>query len=135
MPNKRLRVRIGPDFNKDNQVTVAVNDEKRPVSIDSPAFCGKIVMRIHNFKGVSSPLPGCSPWAVDDDQTEDTIPTCKYFDGKRRCFSLQVQGTFKGTWTADDIEFGIVLDRRINLPTGADMALKIAQVYLLLDCR
>ncbi len=133
MPNKRLRVRIGPDFNQDNQVTVAVNDEKKPVLIDSPHFAGKILMRVHNFKGVSSPLPGCSPWAVDDESTEPSIPTCKYFDGKRRCFSIQIKGSFKKEWTANDIEFGIVLDRRINLPTGADMALKIAQVNFIIN--
>jgi hypothetical protein len=128
MPNKRLRVRIGPDFNRETQVTVAVNDEKKPVIIDSPHFSGKLLMRVDKFKGVSSPLPGCSPWAVDDVSTEKPIPNCKYFDGKKRCFSLQIQGTFKQEWTADDLEFGIVLDRRINLPTGSDMALKIAQV-------
>jgi hypothetical protein len=135
MPNKRLRVRIGPDFNRDNQETVAVNDEKRPVIIDSPHFCGKILMRIHNYKGVSAPLSGSSPSTADVKQSEKPIPTCKYFDGKKRCFSIQIQGCFKKEWTADDIEFGIVLDRRINLPTGSEMALKIAQVNTMIYCR
>ena len=128
MPKKRLRVRIGSDFNRESQVTFTVNDEKNPVLIESPHFSGKIVMRINNFKGVTSPLPGESMWEVDADKTEEVLPTCPYFEGKRRYFSLQIQGSFKNTWTANDIEFGIVLDRRINLPTGADAALKIAQV-------
>lgn len=131
MPKSRLRIRIGPDFDQEKLKTMPVNDDERPIAIDSPHFTGNICMRVNGFKGVSSPLPDAPPDTIDPNLTEAVIPDAKYFEGKRRCFSLQIQGRFKQTWTADDVEFGIVLDRKIRLPTGADIALRIAQVRFL----
>jgi hypothetical protein len=128
MPKNRLRIRIGPDFDQGNLKTVSVNDDQRPIEIDSPHFTGNICMRVNGFKGIGSPLSNAPPDTTDPNLTEPIIPNAKYFEGKRRCFSLQIQGRFKQTWTADDVEFGIVLDRKIRLPAGADIALRIAQV-------
>ena len=129
MAAKRLRVRIGPSFDKDSQRTITVNDESNPVRIESEHFSGFVWFRVHKFKGVSSPLPSASsPLATAPEETEPVIPDSKYFEGKRRFFSLEFRGRFKKSWTANDIEFGIVLARKIRLPVGADIGLRIAQV-------
>jgi hypothetical protein len=84
-------------------------------------------MRINNFKGKVGSISS----SQNISNSSNELPSAdKYFDGKRRCFSLQIQGRFKQEWAANDIEFGIVMDNKLKLPWGADMALKIAQVRL-----
>jgi len=122
-----------------------VNHDSEPILIESPHFVGRICMRVNGFKGVMAPLENQDKWATSPEQTHEVKPTSDYFTGKRRCFSLQIQGKFKQTWTGDDVCFGIVFDHKLSLPTGADIALKIAKVSqslidsekrsLILDCK
>jgi hypothetical protein len=124
-PRKQLVVRIGSDFDRNTQVEAPVNDERNPILVNSPYFTGSICMRINSFKGKVGSISSSENLSSDANE----LPKAdKYFDGKRRCFSLQIQGRFKQEWPANDVEFGIVLDSKLKLPWGADMALKIAQV-------
>ncbi|KAJ3152156.1 hypothetical protein HDU89_001375 [Geranomyces variabilis] len=108
---KRLRCRIGPSL--DCMAVAKVNDENNPHFIDSPFFTGYVGVRVKNFKGFTP--DGSEP-----------IETLKYFEGKKRLFSVQVQGRFKHEYTADDVVFGSAFEHKVTPPTGSWVALKFA---------
>ncbi|KAJ3299907.1 hypothetical protein HK104_006058 [Borealophlyctis nickersoniae] len=57
----------------------------------------------------------------------DVKPT-PYFNGKRRLFSVQVQGRFKREWGGDDVLWGVVFEKGLpRVPIGAEIGVRIAK--------
>ncbi|PKY23305.1 hypothetical protein RhiirB3_437487 [Rhizophagus irregularis] len=84
-------------------------------------FTGRIsiCIRIKDFKGITP-------------SGTTRIETSPYFEGYNVKYSIQVQGRFKeNNLTADDIDFGVkylmISIKKINLPSGSSLGLKIFQ--------
>ncbi|KZV99444.1 DUF1769-domain-containing protein [Exidia glandulosa HHB12029] len=101
----RLRVLAGPSF--DNLAPInANNDVAYPIAGDH--FEGRVAVYIR----------------LDDRPAHHQA---RYFDRKERkgvTWSIQVQGRFLDTHSADDILFGNVFERPLKLPWGSGAALK-----------
>ena len=103
MATKKLRVSIGPNIH--HLSVYNVNSETNPMFVESEYFTGRIVVRVRDFAGYTR---DASP----------PIPIIKYFDGKTRNFSVQVQGRFKQEFLGNDIVFGTEFERKVDPPTG-----------------
>eukprot|EP00656_Telonema_subtile_P003703 TRINITY_DN11680_c0_g1_i2.p1 TRINITY_DN11680_c0_g1~~TRINITY_DN11680_c0_g1_i2.p1 ORF type:complete len:842 (+),score=177.81 TRINITY_DN11680_c0_g1_i2:46-2526(+) len=88
---------------KSNLKPVDVNVDSEPVDIGGSVFVGRMVVRVLGLQ-----------------------PATHYFDGKSRRFSIQIQGAFTQDVCCDDVEFGAVFDKPINLPFGASIGLALA---------
>ena len=84
-------------------VPVDANIDTEPIPIVGPSFNGRIVVRVLGL-----------------------LPATKYFEGKSRKFSIQVQGQFTEDVCVQDLEFGAVFDRPIRLPWGSSIGLSLA---------
>ncbi|KAJ3186477.1 hypothetical protein HDU85_007296 [Gaertneriomyces sp. JEL0708] len=111
-PPTRLCVRVGPSL--DDLTLINPNDDHHPVEINSPFFTGRVAVRIRTFRGLTPP-------------GQSIIKTTPYFKGRKREFSVQVEGRFKHVWDGDEVLFGVLLDRRLRLPPGTDVAVKFAK--------
>ncbi|KAK9767547.1 hypothetical protein K7432_002599 [Basidiobolus ranarum] len=110
----KLRVRAGTDTKLDNLKVIKVNDEENPIQLESPHFTGQLVVRIRDYDGLTP--DGSKP-----------IKTSLYFEGNKDQYSIQIQGRFKQQWNADEVVFGNTFDKKLNLPYGAGVALKVAK--------
>ncbi|KAH7344849.1 hypothetical protein B0J17DRAFT_637098 [Rhizoctonia solani] len=101
----RLSVTAGPSLDLSTHKHVDVNNDDSPLEISSSHFRGRIAVRVKDFFGDQASGP--------DPQRESS----SYFDNKSATFSLQCQGQYGsrgGGLTADDIMFGIVLQKPLN---------------------
>jgi hypothetical protein len=80
MPEQKLQVKIGPSI--EHLQVADVNSDENPHFIDSPYFVGNILIRIKNFNGIT-------PNNLPPSKSE------KYFENKKRLFSIQFTGRFK----------------------------------------
>jgi hypothetical protein len=94
-----LTVHVGPSYQQ--QALINVNDDEHPVLIDSEHFTGRIIVRIRDFTGTIPP-------------GETRIKNTPYFNGRKRKFSIQVEGRFKQAVTADDVYFGVDFDNIVS---------------------
>ncbi|RKO87151.1 hypothetical protein BDK51DRAFT_21511, partial [Blyttiomyces helicus] len=111
-----LRVRAGTSSDASKFATVAVNDEFRPLLLDSEHFSGYLVVRVLNFSGMTP-----------DSKKPLHAPSSNYFHGRNRRYSIMIQGRFKKAWNGDDVIFGLDFDSKVRMPTGAGLGLKIAK--------
>eukprot|EP00750_Incisomonas_marina_P002149 INCI12110.1.p1 GENE.INCI12110.1~~INCI12110.1.p1 ORF type:complete len:664 (-),score=113.42 INCI12110.1:1873-3864(-) len=81
-----------------------LNDDYHPVDFETPFFKGRMVMRIKDAIGA---------------------PATPYFEGKRRLFSIQVEGRFKERLRTDRVLFGSSFKHKISMPRGASVAMSI----------
>ncbi|KAJ3063341.1 hypothetical protein HDU98_000833 [Podochytrium sp. JEL0797] len=115
-PSQRLLVRIGPSL--DNLTHHNVNDDANPVFVDSPLFVGYVIFRVKNFNGVT---PDGSP----------AIATSDYFtsnEARKRLFSIQCQGRVKEEIRGDHLVQGNTWQKKIRVPWGANIVLKLAEM-------
>ncbi|CAG8448403.1 4695_t:CDS:2 [Funneliformis mosseae] len=111
----KLNVSLGTSYDPKTHITILPNDDSNPYYINTQHFTGRICVRVRDFKGIT-PL-GTS-----------RIESSPYFEGNNDQYSVQVQGRFKGNnLTADDIIFGNDFDKKVNLPPGSWLGLKILQ--------
>ncbi|RIA98675.1 hypothetical protein C1645_812355 [Glomus cerebriforme] len=111
----KLQISIGTSYDPITHSILLPNDDSHPYFINTPHFTGRICVRIKDFKGITP---------------ADTrrIESSSYFEGNKDKYSIQVQGRFKGNnWTADDIIFGNDFDKKLNLPFGSSVGLKVLQ--------
>ncbi|KAJ3282760.1 hypothetical protein HDU79_009677 [Rhizoclosmatium sp. JEL0117] len=108
---KKLVCRIGSDWN--NLAVVNVNDDSNPAFVDGPLFAGNIALRIRDFNGVTP--DGSQPIANTD-----------YWGTRKRLFSFQIQGRFKEEINGDDLLQGVIWHRKVKLPFGISIILKVA---------
>jgi Protein of unknown function (DUF1769) len=95
--NLRLRVRVGPSYDRATHVTVNVNDPDEPTLIESEHFTGHIVVRVRDYAGV----PGINGVVAEDEE---------YFSETRDTCSIMFGGWFeyKGKQiSVDDVVFGV----------------------------
>ncbi|CAE6456577.1 unnamed protein product [Rhizoctonia solani] len=100
-----LSVTAGPSLDLSTHKPVDVNNDGSPLEISSSHFRGRITVRVKDFFGDQASGPGL--------QRESS----SYFDNKSATFSLQCQGQYGnrgGGLTADDIMFGIVLQKPLS---------------------
>lgn len=116
MAERKLRVRIGPSTS--TLAPYNVNDDSKPMYVDSPYFSGYVTFRVKDFNGFA-------PTYADN---SEPLKNSDYFGDRRRQFSLQVSGRFKEDFPFDDLQFGVTFDRKVNPPTGSWIALKFATV-------
>jgi len=105
----RLRVLAGTSLDTMVPMTSLVNTKKAH-RYSSELFEGEIVA---NIKGFTDP--------------EGQVRDSEYFSREDRqgiTWSIQVQGRFLNTYSADDILFGNTFDRPLKLPWGTSAALK-----------
>ncbi|CAE6464862.1 unnamed protein product [Rhizoctonia solani] len=96
----RLSVTAGPSLDLSTQKPVDVNNDDSPVEINSSYFHGRITVRIKNFP-----------------EGHTSSSELSYFANKSATFSLQCQGkygNYEDDLTADDIMFGIVLQKPLS---------------------
>ncbi|KAJ3027833.1 UNVERIFIED_CONTAM: hypothetical protein HDU68_003034 [Siphonaria sp. JEL0065] len=86
----------------DNQLACP-NDEDNPIHIKNEHFEGDVLVRVKNFSGI-----------VPEDARR--IPTCDYFDGRKRLMSFQFQGRFSKEWSADDLVWSQDWDQPLSAP-------------------
>ncbi|KAJ3079850.1 hypothetical protein HK102_003468 [Quaeritorhiza haematococci] len=148
-----LRVRAGPSYDPTKMVTLNVNDEHRPVVIDSAEFSGYFCVRVVDFEGVvpeetgeheeekerkdstsqqqqqqqQSQAPAAADTTTSRKPAPIRNPPSNYFKGRNRRYSIMIQGRFKNEWNANDLMFGIDFDGALRLPTAAGLALKVAK--------
>ncbi|KAJ3370059.1 hypothetical protein HDU91_006614 [Kappamyces sp. JEL0680] len=111
-----LRIRGGPDY--DHLTTLQVNDESRPLYINSRDFTGYLLMRLNDFNGVNREME--TPDGIPKDGTKHAPiqnPTSSYFNGRNRRYSMVIQGRYKGSFNGDQVVFGI------------DSSLPLAPIY------
>jgi hypothetical protein len=108
---KRLKVSIGTS--PDNLVIADVNNEKNPHFIDSAYFTGYILVRVKDFGGIAP---------------NERNQSIKYFENKKRTFSIEFSGRFKHEYSAGDVMFGAEFEEKVNPPTGTWIAMKFANL-------
>ncbi|CAG8543961.1 1964_t:CDS:2 [Acaulospora morrowiae] len=108
----KLRVSVGSSYDPSTYTIISPNNDADPLFLDTPNFTGRICVRIRDFLGITPP-------------NTTKISTSPYFEGNKDKYSIQVQGKFKGKWTANDIFFGNDFDRKIKLPRISWLGLKI----------
>ncbi|TFY68722.1 hypothetical protein EVG20_g3449 [Dentipellis fragilis] len=103
----RLRVTAGPSTAELVPITV---NSGTPHSIFSDAFEGQVVVYIKGFT-----------------DTDGNVLDSEYFHREDRqgiTWSIQVQGRFLKSYSADNVMFGNTFDRPLKLPWGSGAALK-----------
>ncbi|KAI9592412.1 hypothetical protein BDF19DRAFT_388386 [Syncephalis fuscata] len=108
-----LAVRAGPSYTQ--QTLINVNDDQYPVLIDSTDFTGRVVVRIKDFTGITP-------------SGETRITNTNYFKGRRRKFSIQVEGRFKKAVSADDVYYGVDFDDIPAIPKIFDIGMAAARL-------
>ncbi|WFD01909.1 hypothetical protein MOBT1_000589 [Malassezia obtusa] len=93
----RLEVKVGAD--RFHMEPANLNDNLRPNEINSPYFCGRVLVRILNAPGAQQGQPGQ-----------------EYFTDRTRKFCIQIEGRFRQEWSADDILFGTDFDKFVPFP-------------------
>ncbi|WFD41845.1 hypothetical protein MPSI1_000481 [Malassezia psittaci] len=93
----RLEVKVGPD--RFHMEAANVNDFLNPNEINSPYFCGRVLVRILNAPGAQEGQPGR-----------------EYFQDRTRKFCIQIEGRFRHEWSGDDILFGTDFDKFVPFP-------------------
>lgn len=119
-----LRISAGPDF--ESLRLVDPNDEENPLFVDSAHFCGYLMLRYLDFNGVTS---GMEAGGQKDGTKHRPIshPKSTYFSGRKRRYSIVVQGRFKETYSGNDILFGVDSDQELpNIP-GFGMLVRISK--------
>lgn len=113
-----LKISAGPSV--DSLTTVAVNHDDQPTTIDNDLFQGRIAVRIKNFTGSDPPSVS---------HQKDT-PYFTSNHGKNQSWSMQIQGRFKQSVSADDLVFGNEFDKPIkdHLPYGTSVALQFVKL-------
>ncbi|KAI9330156.1 hypothetical protein DFJ73DRAFT_631050 [Zopfochytrium polystomum] len=127
-----LRVSAGPAPTAGGFLAVVnVNDETRPLLIDSEHFTGHLVVRMQNFNGLTPPPHSStsSSSSKNNAQQQQPIrhPASGYFHGRQRKYSIVVQGRFHRAHSGADVVFGIETDSPVRTPAGTSLALKIAK--------
>lgn len=109
--------------NEEDLQIAPVNDESKPLFIDSEHFQGYILIRMVNFNGVTS--SSHQNHAISPIQN----PASPYFKSRNRRYSIMVQGRFKQSWNGNDIVFGGELQQRMAmpLPVGSSFIIKAAK--------
>ncbi|CAB4406441.1 unnamed protein product [Rhizophagus irregularis] len=111
----KLQISVGSSYDSAEHKIMLPNDDSRPYFINTSHFTGRICIRIKDFKGIAP-------------SGTTRIESSPYFEGYNVKYSIQVQGRFKeNNLTADDIVFGNDFDKKINLPFGSSLGLKILQ--------
>ncbi|RKP05477.1 hypothetical protein THASP1DRAFT_19757 [Thamnocephalis sphaerospora] len=107
-----LLVRAGPSY--DQLETVRVNDDRHPMLINSPHFTGRLVVRIRDFTGEAP-------------EGEARIENTDYFKGRRRKFSIQMEGRFKQVVTAEELYYGVDFDQLLPIPSIFEIGMSAAR--------
>jgi len=110
----RFRVLAGPSSSSLQPLEVNTDSTTEFFEIKTPLFEGRIVGNIKGFV----------------DENGDRVPS-KYFDREDRkkegtTWSIQVQGRFLTTISANDVMFGNTFDRPLKLPWGTSAAMQFA---------
>ncbi len=106
-----MSVLTGPYFDLSLK-PITPNTDFQSEWVISPHFIGKVSVKMMG-------LP-CQSKASQD-----------YFKGRERLFCFQIQGRFSKEWSADDIEFGVYLQKPIrHLPFGYQLAVAFIKVHL-----
>ncbi|KZT01226.1 DUF1769-domain-containing protein [Laetiporus sulphureus 93-53] len=101
----RLRILAGPSI---EEVVPVVANSDLPLDVKSDAFEGKILVYIKGFADAKGQVRDSPYFKKRPDVT----------------WSFQVQGRFLRPYNADDIMFGNVFERPLQLPWGFSAALK-----------
>ncbi|KAI9287010.1 hypothetical protein BC943DRAFT_379069 [Umbelopsis sp. AD052] len=109
--NARLQVRAGTSV--ETLQKIVVNDDANPFELNSDSFKGRGVVRVREYTGVN----------------KAAAPSSKYFDEHADKFSIQIQGRFLTSATADDIVFGNAFDAPLRLPAGSSIAMNFAKWF------
>jgi hypothetical protein len=120
-----LHVTAGPDLA--NLVTVDVNNECQPIVVDSPGFVGYLVVRMQDFRGVTTKMEDCRKKGMPIVADAIAHPDSSYFQGRNRRYSIMLQGKFKRKINADDLIFGVDFDVPLRTPVGISLGLRIAK--------
>jgi hypothetical protein len=99
---KVLRVRIGSGMGDDSLKVCSVNEDSQPVPVNNEYFTGYATVRILKFEGIT---PDQKP----------PVGTSLYFKGRKRAFSLQVEGQFHESINGDDIVMAADFDKPLSL--------------------
>ncbi|KAG8904259.1 hypothetical protein FRC01_008808 [Tulasnella sp. 417] len=112
----RFRVLAGPSYDSLSPLPVNTDstDSSAAFTIKTPYFEGRIIGNIKGF--------------VDD---AGEVVTSKYFENEDRrkdgvTWSIQIQGRFLESISANDVMFGNTFDRPLKLPWGTAAALQFA---------
>ena len=81
-----------------------LNRDTCPMPFETPLFRGRAVVRVRGAKDA---------------------PKTRYFDGKRRMFSIQVEGRFRRRILGDSVIFGAAFDHPVVLPYGTSLVLAL----------
>ena len=108
-PNKvygKLRARLSPAVPKllPHDAYFYLNRDTCPMPFETPLFRGRAVVRVRGAKDA---------------------PKTRYFDGKRRMFSIQVEGRFRRRIRGDSVIFGAAFDHPVVLPYGTSLGLAL----------
>lgn len=96
-PMPHLEVKVGPD--RFHMEPARLNDYLHPHEINTPHFCGRVLVRILDAPGAREGEPGQ-----------------EYFADRSRKFCIQIEGRFKQEWSGDDIHFGTDFDKFVPFP-------------------
>ncbi|KAJ1555984.1 hypothetical protein HK405_009379 [Cladochytrium tenue] len=127
-----LRVCVGTTVTSCARL-VAVNDDARPVVLDSPLATMRIVVRVRNFVPDERASEADAGNGVDDEDESRGSPGVanppywKVVD-KRRLFSIQVQARFKQEFSGEDLLYGNFWLHRVYQPPLIWIPLKLATV-------
>jgi len=102
----KLQARLSPGVPKmlPHAAHFRINEDTRPLPFETPLFRGRAVVRIRGADGA---------------------PTTRYFEGKRRMFSIQVEGRFLRRIRGDSVIFGAAFDHPVVLPYGTSLGLSL----------
>lgn len=108
MPPPVLQVRISPTGSVHDFVDFPVNDDTRPFVVNTPLFTGYVTVRIKNYQGQPTPLP--------------------YFTQKKRAFSIQVEGRFHHTYSANDVMLAADFEKPLKPPFGSSIMVEFVRL-------
>lgn len=123
-----LRISAGPDF--EHMQLIDPNDEEKPLFVNSPHFSGYLMMRYLNFQGVTTGLEKSSSESskqLEKNHRPIAYPKSTYFNGRKRRYSMVIQGRFKGDYCGDDVLFGVDSDMGLPNVPGFGLLARISK--------
>ena len=123
-----LRISAGPDF--EHMQLIDPNEEEKPLFVNSPHFSGYLMLRYLNFQGVTSGLEKDMVEArttFSKQHRPIAYPTSTYFNGRKRRYSMVIQGRFKDDYCGDDVLFGVDSDMGLPNVPGFGLLTRISK--------
>ncbi|KAB5594720.1 hypothetical protein CTheo_1867 [Ceratobasidium theobromae] len=106
-----LKVSVGPNTNELREITYNDNSSH---AIQSQSFDGLVCVNIKGFKGGARAQSGNETYFSDPSRAT-------------RTWSIRIQGRFLQEINGNDVLFGNIFDRPLNLPWGFSAALNLVQ--------